>query len=886
MMKKILLILTCFLTLGFNSFAQLKFDVNNCQGLYMHQYSTQADSVIWELEEGEATFLQGQNFLSIQESTDGTVLKQLNYYSFRETPIIEYYTINLPYTCTDDIISQETITIENCNFPYTHTPVTVALPKTTEYELESGEVDFTADNGLLIINSASNGAVLVEKITYDNEPSKTYITAYTISVSGCVDIGIDQGQNDNTVNCGDSAPISAIVSSQNKDNYTYVWSTDSEGITINNPNSATTDFTITTAGTKIIVLKVYSQLGNLLGTSRMTFVSNCVDDICIDDAKIKKDAVCPDVYQPVCGCNGITYNNSCSATASGVVSFTEGACATNNVTQAHVGLSAVDVSPCQFSYTHQPETKPKENEISNWKLISGKAGFFKTEDGNLKVSDATDKSTFVYSITNGSQTTYDTLTLIVLDKHNCLDVGIDQGQNDNTVNCGDSAPISAIVSSQNKDNYTYVWSTDSEGITINNPNSATTDFTVTTAGAKIIVLRVYSELGNLLGASNMTFVSTCSDNDDVTQAHVGLDIARVTPCDFRYTHQPETRPTTNETANWELIEGDAEFNFETTGDLTISDATDKSTFVYSITNGSQTTYDTLTLRFNDDGNSCVDVGIDQGQNDNTVNCGDSAPIFAIVSSPDKDNYIYVWSSTSEGITINNPNSTTTDFTITTSGAKIIELKVYSKLGNLLGASNMTFVSTCSDEEKYTIEGHVTAQEEMWQHGMIYLYNVSQEAFVDSVVFERGIYLFKNVTAGTYTLYAVPYEDSSLTKTATNFSSTYYVNKVSLEDANTFEVTDNTFGVDIRLQTKEIISSINNHSNNQNLLVYPNPFSNELFIDLNHNEVEVTVSDIQGNVVYSNVLTESTNLNTSDWAQGIYFVKLKTENNVTTSKLIK
>lgn len=36
--------------------------------------------------------------------------------------------------------------------------------------------------------------------------------------------------------------------------------------------------------------------------------------------------MCPHVYDPVCGCDGITYSNSCFATCAGVKSYKEGAC--------------------------------------------------------------------------------------------------------------------------------------------------------------------------------------------------------------------------------------------------------------------------------------------------------------------------------------------------------------------------------------------------------------------------------------------------------------------------------------------------------------------------------------------------------------------------------
>ena len=49
--------------------------------------------------------------------------------------------------------------------------------------------------------------------------------------------------------------------------------------------------------------------------------SICVDSLCINDS-----TDCPLVYYPVCGCNGITYSNSCFASISGVTCYVEGEC--------------------------------------------------------------------------------------------------------------------------------------------------------------------------------------------------------------------------------------------------------------------------------------------------------------------------------------------------------------------------------------------------------------------------------------------------------------------------------------------------------------------------------------------------------------------------------
>lgn len=89
------------------------------------------------------------------------------------------------------------------------------------------------------------------------------------------------------------------------------------------------------------------------------------------------------------------------------------------------------------------------------------------------------------------------------------------------------------------------------------------------------------------------------------------------------------------------------------------------------------------------------------------------------------------------------------------------------------------------------------------------------------------------------------------------------------------VAKGTLGIDDLIAKKEAI-------------LYPNPFSNELFLDLNNsNAVQVEVLDLNGKVVLTKTGVTSTNkFDTGNLASGMYFVKISSENNTSVQKIIK
>ena len=74
-----------------------------------------------------------------------------------------------------------------------------------------------------------------------------------------------------------------------------------------------------------IISELLVDLGKDIDPTKLPWPSN--NGICIDSTLIVDNGVCTEEWNPVCGCNGVTYSNSCHATIfGGVTTYVPGEC--------------------------------------------------------------------------------------------------------------------------------------------------------------------------------------------------------------------------------------------------------------------------------------------------------------------------------------------------------------------------------------------------------------------------------------------------------------------------------------------------------------------------------------------------------------------------------
>ena len=109
-------------------------------------------------------------------------------------------------------------------------------------------------------------------------------------------------------------------------------------------------------------------------------------------------------------------------------------------------------------------------------------------------------------------------------------------------------------------------------------------------------------------------------------------------------------------------------------------------------------------------------------------------------------------------------------------------------------------------------------------------------------------------------------------------------------SGTFNMTPFGYSDVFVVKLSDVAVGINENSNSTDAInIYPNPSTNYFTIALTHisKKVEIIITDISGKIIYSVSETEKQNIkvNADDFAQGIYLVKIQSEDFLKTEKLI-
>jgi len=444
-------------------------------------------------------------------------------------------------------------------------------------------------------------------------------------------------------------------------------------------------------------------------------------------------------------------------------------CDTPTVTQANAG-SNIELAPCLFPYTLSGNV-PAPGETVKWEVVSGTAMLSDEASPNAIILDATNGTLLKYTITNGIHTSSDTVAV------NFIPWLVESSCNPTVSNqylkCGEDVSVYFYFHTNGFQPYTFEW--DYTGLTPNYINISSGSFKANHPGTYFINVTVKSPYWLNTFTKTIPLEVSCSS---LTQANAGPDTTV-----FCSTTLNANFPGPNEQGEWKLVYGMADIlQINNPNTPVVNIISDSLILVWTITNGSEYSYDTLKLK--------VDRFKIMYPNYKSKICEVEDGSVQVAPLYGRAPYSIVWENGSQEWTRSGLGAGSYAFTVRDqSGCELIDSVIIS--------------DTCHTGRLYSVEGNVWAETGLYNYGLALLikYIDNVPVPVNSVHVSNGYYKFTGVEKGAYIVYVLPYTDSLLTNLDSYYLPTYYVNKVDIATANPIQVNGNTFSVDIKLAVR-------------------------------------------------------------------------------------
>ncbi len=183
-------------------------------------------------------------------------------------------------------------------------------------------------------------------------------------------------------------------------------------------------------------------------------------------------------------------------------------------------------------------------------------------------------------------------------------------------------------------------------------------------------------------------------------------------------------------------------------------------------------------------------------------------------------------------------------------------------------------------QAFSVSGQVFADSNLLTAGTVQLYS---DNFTEnhppfySAQIENGAYFFPQVASGNYKLLAIPnYPESD------EFSPTYFGNKTSFSEAYVLPVYADLISVDVHLQPK---INENKYFKTCKFKVYPVPFHKSLWIKSENPVKTIKIYSSTGELIFQKININSKYFKiTPKLFQGVFLLKIQTENNVKVLKI--